>query len=393
MKIKPFLMGTVFGLILFVFLSSVYTFAIAYARGDLTMEQKLKAIYSLLENKYVGDYEKSRVEDGMYAGLVGAVGDKYTQYLSSKQFKAFQEESNGEYGGIGFLFISDSTRGEYPVTVRAFDGTPAQKAGILPGDWIIKANGVDVKIGSGVAVADILKGPEGTDVSLTIYRPSEDKTIDMTITRENIEVPTVSSKMLDGNIGYIEISSFDGVTLAQFKKAYGDLNDKKMTSLILDVRNNPGGLLMTATQIADILVDTKFTVYTEAKDGSRTYAYAKPDKIEIPLVMLINGNSASSSEVLAGAVKDTKTGVLVGAKTYGKGVVQTLFPLTDGSALKITTAKYYTPNGICVQGEGIIPDYPVDMSDELSIRAGRLPIEEDVQLQKAVSVAKELTMK
>jgi len=232
-------------------------------------------------------------------------------------------------------------------------------------------------------VTSLTKGRAGTSVRLTIYRPSEDRLFDVNIVRSQINIPTVNSEMLSDNIGYIRISSFDRVTVGQFQDAFDELQDKQMDGLIIDLRNNPGGLLDVVAKITNMLTPEGIIVYTEDKHGNREYIYSDADYAGIPLVILVNGFSASASEVLSGAVRDLNVGTLVGETTFGKGIVQNLYPLSDGSAIKVTVAKYFTPGGISIQGEGLIPDYVVEMPNEDAIRIGQLEFEEDVQLSEA----------
>ena len=204
--------------------------------------------------------------------------------------------------------------------------------------------------------------------------------------REKINIPTVSQKIFNNNIGYIRITNFDRNTHKQFKQAYDQISKSNLKGLIIDLRNNPGGLLDTVVKIANELLPKGCIVYTEDKAGNKKYAYSDENYIKLPLAILVNGNSASASEVLSGAVKDLKRGVLIGQKTFGKGLVQNLFPLKDGSAIKVTIAKYYTPAGICINGKGIEPDYKIEMSEELTNKISILSLDEDLQLKKAIEI-------
>jgi carboxyl-terminal processing protease len=237
------------------------------------------------------------------------------------------------------------------------------------------------------------KGAPGTIVTITVYRPSDKASFDISIVREKIDIPTVSSKMVGDGFGYIRITAFDRVTYDQFKSAYDDMGEKGAKGLIIDLRNNPGGLLDTVAKITDILVPKGILVYTEDKNGNKEYTYSDENAVKVPLAILVNANSASASEVLSGAVKDLKAGVLVGEKTFGKGIVQNLYPLSDGSAVKVTVAKYYTPSGVCIQGDGIEPDYPVALPNGPAAGLSGLEESEDTQLQKAIQVLEEKTGK
>jgi carboxyl-terminal processing protease len=273
--------------------------------------------------------------------------------------------------------------------VTIYEGSPGNAAGMLPGDKFMKVNGVDVTNASLDEVTSMTKGPAGTVVTITVYRPSEKSAFDISIVRKKIDIPTVSQKIVGEDLGYIRITAFDRITYDQFREAYDALGKEGIKGLIIDLRNNPGGLLDVVTKITDILAPKGILVYTEDKSGKKEYTYSDEECVKVPLAVLVNGNSASASEVLSGAIKDLKVGVLVGEKTFGKGIVQNLYPLSDGSAIKVTVAKYYTPSGVCIQGDGIEPDYPAELPVDLSLRISSLAENEDTQLQKAIEVLNE----
>lgn len=390
MNKKSFFSGLALGIALVIVFNLSYKFITTNLRlplsQNMSVDQKISNIYSILDSYYVNEYDKSSIQEGIYAGLVSELGDPYTAYMDSATLTSFMERTEGSYAGVGIVVSVDTTDNRI-VVVSPFEGSPAHKAGVMPGDKIIKINDSAVGGDNFNHAVEMMKGKPGTTVKVTIFRESESNSFDVQIVRENIDIPTVSHKMLDNDIGYIRIISFDAVTTKQFTKSYEELQAQNMKSLIIDLRNNPGGLLKVVCEIADMLVDSDYIVYTEDKNGKREYTYGNKDKIDIPLVVLINGNSASASEVLSGAIKDTGTGVLVGTKSFGKGLVQNIYFLPDGSGVKVTIAKYYTPSGICIDGEGIVPDYTVDMSDDLSMNIASLTLEEDVQLKKAVDIA------
>ena len=351
------------------------------------IDKKIKTIYSILDYAYVDSYDKTKTVESLYAGLVNGIGDPYTVYMTADQYKKFSEDTEGEYAGIGVVVsVDDQNR---IVVVAPFDGSPGAKAGLESKDCIIKVNGQNVY---GDALDDaikLMKGAAGTTVTLTIQRDSDDgssATFDVNVTRDNIVMDTVSHKMLDNNIGYLRITGFDRVTLQQFQDAYNDLEAQNMKGLILDVRNNPGGLLDVVTDIADILVPKGLIVYTIDNKGNKKVTNSDSDGINVPLLVLVNGSSASASEVLAGAIKDRGVGKLVGETTFGKGLVQNIFEIGDGSALKVTIARYYTPSGVCIQGTGIAPDYPVPMDSALSATISSLTLDQDVQLSAAINI-------
>ncbi|MDR1066701.1 MAG: S41 family peptidase [Clostridiales bacterium] len=347
--------------------------------------QKINEIVSVLDKFYVDDIDQSKLIETMYSGLVYGVGDPYTTYMNKEEFELFKEQTSGKYAGIGVVVMADAERNRIRV-VSPFEGSPGAQAGILPGDEIIKVNGFDVFADQYEEVVSMLRGEPGTSVNLTLYRNSEMKTVDVNVLRRNIDVPTVSHKMMEDDIGYLRINGFERTTYAQFVEAYSDLQTHGMKGLVIDVRNNPGGLLDIVTKIADALVPKGYIVYTEDKAGKKEYSFSDSRRINMPLAILVNENSASASEVLSGAVQDMKVGVLVGTKTFGKGLVQNLFELSDGSAVKVTVAKYYTPNGICINGEGLIPDHYVDMDKNKSFDLINLAPEDDEQLQAALDI-------
>jgi len=388
---KSFLSGLAVGMSIVIFVNIVFIgFRIAMGmtgHSNLGMNQKVNKILAYLNRFYVDKIDEVALEEGMYKGLVAGVGDPYTTYMSKEEFEDFQTETTGRYAGIGVVVSVDQTD-QLITVVSPFEGSPGAEAGLIPGDKIIKVNDFEVTGDDLNEAVSMMKGPAGTKVKLTVYRKSEFKTFDVEITRANIDYPKVSHKMLDGNIGYIKIVSFDEVTYDQFMTAYKDLTSKGQKGLIIDLRNNPGGLLSIVTKIADQLLPEGMIVYTEEKNGKKDTYLSDANEIKVPLVILVNQNSASASEILSGAVKDHNKGKLVGTTTFGKGLVQSIYPLGDGSAIKITISKYYTPSGVCIQGIGIEPDYVVELPDDLKSKL-TLDEKEDIQLKKALEVIKE----
>ncbi len=389
---KNFLKGAISGIAVAIVLYFLFTgFYRAYLRHNnatIAPDRKLEEIMSVLDKNYVDDYDKTQLVESMYAGFVYGVGDPYTNYMDKDTLKNFYEQTNGKYAGIGIRISVDNDDNRIKI-VTVFGDSPSERAGLQAEDKIVKVNGLNVYGETYEDAVTMLKGRPGTKVNLTILRELENKTFDVDVMREDINVPTISHKMLEGDIGYINIMGFERVTYDQFMIAYNDLQQKNMKGLIIDVRNNPGGLLDIVCKIADELVPKGFIVYTEDKSGHKEYIYSNDKRINIPLVMVVNKNSASASEVLSGAVQDMKIGELVGTQTYGKGLVQNLFELSDGSAIKVTVAKYYTPNGVCINGEGLTPDYLVELDKEKTIKIPNLEVEEDDQLKKAIEVIKE----
>lgn len=351
---------------------------------EIQIDGKMKRIAAYLDRYYVDGVDKVKLIESSYAGLVAGVGDPYTVYYDADTFERFKEETEGSYSGIGIM-VSVDPEDQLITVVSPFIGSPGEQAGILPGDKIIQVNGTDVTGRELDQAISMIKGPDGTKVRIKVFRKSNNEVLDLEVRRATIDVPTVNHKLLENNIGYLQITGFDQVTYKQFIEAYADLNEQGQKALIVDVRNNPGGLLHIVTKIVDEFLPEGLIVYTEDKEGKREEWRSNPKKIEIPLVVLINGNSASASEILAGSIKDHGVGTLVGTTTFGKGLVQNIIDLEDGTAIKLTTSKYYTPNGTHIQDIGIEPDYVVELPNELKNKISLEP-EEDLQLQKALEI-------
>lgn len=352
------------------------------------VETKIKNLENIIHEKYLFDIDESQMEDGIYKGLLSSLGDPYSVYYNKEEYQALMESTSGTYCGIGVLVSQNRETGVITV-VKPFEGGPGYEAGILPGDILYKVAGEEV---SGIDVSKVvanIKGEEGTSVDITVYRSSEDKYIDFTLQRRSIEVPTVAHQMLEDKIGYIQITEFDSVTYDQYMEAFNDLQDQGMEGLIVDLRDNPGGLVDVTVKILDEMLPEGKIVYTEDKNGDgNTWTSDAEHSFDKPLVVLVNGNSASASEIFSGAVKDYGVGTLVGTKTFGKGIVQVVMGMEDGTAIKLTVSRYFTPNGICIHETGIEPDVAVELSDELKTKAV-ITAEEDNQLQKAIEVIKE----
>ncbi|MCL2375861.1 MAG: S41 family peptidase [Defluviitaleaceae bacterium] len=366
------------------------TSAAASTEFDTTnILQKLNHIHQIIDTNFLGDFDLEQAVEMMFAGFVYGVGDPYTVYMDAATFASFREDTEGSFIGIGVSITVDPADNRILI-ISPFEGSPAFEAGILPGDKIVRINGYEV-FGDGINEAiRMMRGEAGTEVVVTIFRESDGSTFDVPIIRDVIQVETVRSDIFDDNIGYIRISQFDRVTHDQFVNAYERLLGENIEGLIIDLRNNPGGLLHVVTEITDMLVPEGIITYTVDARGNRSNVYSEDERqIEIPLIVLINGNSASASEVLSGAVLDTGVGELLGTTTFGKGLVQNIFTLGDGSAVKVTVQRYYTPSGISIHGVGLTPNHYVEMDVELTNNLSRLSAEEDVQLQEAISIISE----
>lgn len=347
---------------------------------------KIRQIEEMLDTYYVEDYDKELAEELMYTGLVAGVGDPYTYYLSADSLAEQVEKNSGHFVGIGVeIYAGDDV---YIVVSSVTPGGPAEAAGILAEDKITEVDGESITGKTAADVSALVKGEEGTDVTLTIFRESTGEVLEKTVTRQDIQVQTVSWRMMDDNIGYISITNFRENTYNQFKEALDTLEAEGMEKLVLDLRNNTGGLVKSAHEIGEELLPEGIMVYTMDKEGNREDTLCDDVYNDVPMVVLVNGNSASAAEILAGAIQDTGRGELIGTTTFGKGLVQRLFTLPDGSGLNVTIQKYYTPNGTSIHGVGITPDYEVELQEEYAQQTN-IPAEADTQLQKAVEVLSE----
>ncbi|MCC8161890.1 MAG: S41 family peptidase [Lachnospiraceae bacterium] len=345
--------------------------------SESQLEDKMAELQSYIDNYYLFDYDEEDVEDSIYKGMMDGLGDPYTCYYTAEEYASFMESSSGSYSGIGATLQQDYSTGIITV-VNTFTGSPAEAAGLLPDDILYMVEGEEVTgIDLNLVVVD-LKGEEGTDVNISIVRGSE--VIELTITRANIEVSTVEYELLEDGIGYIAITEFDDVTDEQFASALEDLESQGMQNLIIDLRDNGGGLVDVTCTILDSLLPEGLIVYTEDKYGNREEEYSDAENyFDGEMVVLVNGNTASASEIFAGAIQDYGVGTLIGTQTFGKGIVQSLIPLSDGSAIKITVSRYYTPSGNNINEVGITPDIVL----EADTQSG-----EDNQLQRAIEVLK-----
>ncbi|PKM51322.1 MAG: hypothetical protein CVV02_06880 [Firmicutes bacterium HGW-Firmicutes-7] len=351
--------------------------------------EKLADIDKVLDSKYYEDFDEDTLLEAAYKGYVSGIGDPYTSYFSKEQFDLFLEDSAGSYEGIGVV-VTFGENGEDIEVLSPFAGSPGEKAGVRQGDRILKVDGLDI---SGMTLEEavkLIKGPKGSSVVLSVYRKKDDKILDVSIVRDVINMETVTYEMLEGNIGYLNISGFQEVTYDQFMEALKSLEKQGQEGMIIDLRNNPGGLVYIVAQIADELLKEGLIVYTEDKDGKREEIFSdEKHQFNKPLVVLVNEYSASASEILAGAIKDHEVGTIVGEKTFGKGLVQGSYQLEDGSAIKVTIAKYFTPSGNYIHKIGIVPDVEVQLPEELKNQF-KVDRDQDTQLIKAIEVMKEL---
>ena len=349
--------------------------------------KKIDELMSYIDLYYNDDCDEDDIRNAIYAGTLEGLGDPYSVYYTADEYKDMQISTSGNYYGIGAALGQDAKTKEVTIS-KVYEGTPAEEAGLRDGDQIVKVNDT---VSTSEELSDLvqkIRGEEGTTVHLKIYRASTKKTFEVDVERKNVELPSITSKMLDGGIGYIQISEFQSETEEQFKSALADLKKQGMKSLIVDVRSNPGGLITAAANILDQILPEGTVVYTEDKYGKREDYTSDSKCLKCPIAVLVNENSASASEIFAGAIKDYNYGTLIGTKTFGKGIVQTVFPLEDGDAVKITTAKYYTPKGNYIHGVGIEPD--INLTYKYSGPEDEAyDMKYDNQVQKAIKVLAE----
>ncbi len=338
---------------------------------------KLGTMESVADRYFYDDYSTDDIEEAIYQGFVDGLHDKYAKYYSTEELKKLQEDSGGYYCGIG-AYVSYDEDLDYCVIAGTMDGAPAEEAGLREGDIIYMLDGVDTQ---GMELSDVvamIKGDEGTVVHMSLVRDSE--LIEVDVKRAKVDTISVSHEMLEDNIGYIAISEFDGNTADQFTEALALLKNDGARGIIIDLRGNLGGNLDAVCQMCRDILPEGLIVYTEDKYGRRQeYTCDGSNELELPLAVLVNAYSASASEIMTGAIKDYGKGTIIGTKTYGKGIVQKVISLSDGSAFKLTVSRYFTPSGVCIHGEGIDPDIEVELDVDAYYDKG-----EDNQLQAAI---------
>lgn len=366
----------------------IVTDRIGISAAEYENYQRMKNNYGLLDelqqligNKYYMDVDEEKLYEGIYKGLFSGIGDPYSAYLTKKEYEDLMIAASGEYEGIGVTLAPDKQG--FINVVAPIDDTPAFKAGIRSDDKIIAVDGIDYNGDTIDAAVAAMRGKGGTEVKLRILRDEDVQ--DLTIKRAKITMITVKSEVLDGDIGYIRISSFEKHTAEDFKGALRDLEISGTKGLVIDLRDNPGGLVDVSVEIADSLLQEGMITYTEDRQGNKTYFKSDANGTSIPYVLLINGGSASASEIVAGAVKGNKAGKIVGTTSYGKGIIQEIVPLSSGDATKLTIMQYFSPDGEKIHERGIEPDYTVELKPE-DFTDGILKKENDRQLLKAIEL-------
>lgn len=348
------------------------------------VSEKIDILEYMIDQYYYKDeISREDLENGIYQGLMDAVGDPYTSYFSAEDFNTFMEQTTGAYYGIGAYVAQDIER-NYPKINSPIPGSPAEEAGLRPNDIIYEVDGVSTYGMDLDKVVSLIKGEEGTSVNINIYRDGE--YMDVKVERRQVKIPTVEQEMMEDGMAYIRIIEFDDVTPGQFEEALQTSRNEGMKGLVLDLRGNPGGSVDAVVDVARMLLPEGLVVYTEDKYGKREeYRCDGSREFELPLVVLVDGNSASASELLSGAIQDYKKGTLVGTTTFGKGIVQQLLTLRDGSAIKITVSSYYTPKGRNIHGTGIEPDVECPFDGEAYYNS-----DFDNQLEKAKQVLEDM---
>ncbi len=378
---KRFLQGALCGALAMLLVAGLVSCGVRINVGNTN--KKLETIKYLIDESYLGEIDEKELEEGIYEGYVAGLEDPYSVYYDEENTKAFFETTSGEYSGIGAVLTQDIETGIITI-VRVYDDSPALKAGLKDNDILYKVAGKEV---TGIDLSEVvtyIKGEKGTKVEISVLRGEENEEVTVTAVRDTVTVETVEYEMLEDKIGYLMVTEFDSVTSEQYEAALSDLEKQGMEALIVDLRGNPGGSLEVVCEMVDLMVPEGLVVYTEDKNGNRTeHKSDEEHQFTKPLAVLVNGYSASASEIFAGAIQDYGTGEIVGTTTYGKGVVQQLFDLKDGTSLKLTISEYFTPKGRNIHGEGITPDveceYEYDENDP----------EADNQLDMAVKTIKE----
>lgn len=350
--------------------------------GDSSFD-KLYEVRDVINSQYYQDIDQDALVEGAIKGMVNSVGDPYTVFFNAEEYKEFNDDGDGNYVGIGVIVGIKEDR---IVVITPFEGSPAFKAGLRSGDFITKVEGVEYTGTELDKAVSVIKGEEGKPVTLTIMRNGEEQ--DITIVRASITIVNVESEMLEGDIAHVTMLQFSNNTAEQVREAMEELRDQGAKGYILDLRGNPGGFLDEAVDVASLFVEKDKTIlYTLDKyDQKKEYRSYGGSFIGAPLVVLIDGGSASASEVVSGALKDYEAATLVGQQSFGKGIVQMVYQVGDGEAVKVTVSSYYSPDGINIHGEGIAPDIEVEIPEDAEMP---LTEENDTQLQKAVEVLRE----
>lgn len=379
---KSFLQGALFGALIVLSGAGIVSCGVRLSK-DASSEEKVEALKKLIDEKYMGEVDEDALKEGLYKGYLQGLDDPYSVYYDEEETKELYETTEGEYSGIGAVLSQDLKSGVITL-VQIYEDSPADKAGLKDEDILTKVGTLDVTGMDLSEVVTYIKGEKGTEVELTVLRGEDADEVTVTAVRDTVEAQTVEYEMLEDQIGYLAVSEFDSVTYGQYEEALEALSDHGMEGLVVDLRNNPGGNLNTVCDMLDLVLPEGTIVYMEDKEGKRqTYSSDDAHQLDVPMAVLVNGNSASASEIYAGAIQDHEAGTIVGTQTYGKGVVQQIFDLGDGTSVKLTIAEYFTPKGRSINGEGVTPDLEVEYEpDEKDPEA-------DNQLEAAAEAVKQ----
>lgn len=352
-----------------------------------TMDQyrEIEELKNYIKTNYYLEVSDEELIEGMKKGIFDVLEDPYSVFMNEEEFQDYMESSSGEYPGIG-IYLAPNEDNEIEI-VSPIEDTPADRAGLLAKDLIIGVNGDTVNADVMDEAIATIKGEPGTPVTLTIYRPSKKEKFDVEIVREWIDIKVVKSRMLEDQIGYLRLTMFDESSAAEFEKGLKALIAEGAKGVIVDLRQNPGGYLSQCVEIADMLLGDALIVYTESRNGDDEEYFSDPEKYDTQLVILVDGGSASASEILTGALKDHEAATIVGTTTFGKGVVQIVKPYNENTGFKLTTSQYFTPDGMNIHGIGIEPDVVIEM-DEAYYELESPTDADDNQLQKALEIMK-----
>ena len=388
MKHKEYIRGVITGVLAAAAVAAGACFGYTRLAGGVLSDsqhvQKLRFLEALIDQEYLGEKDEDSLAEGLYKGLIYGLGDVYSCYYTKEEYEQENSSTEGSYVGIG-VTIQKNPEGGVKIAECYEDG-PGDQAGLKEGDVISAVDGTDITEMEASQVVEMIKNAEDKEVELTVHRQDQEEPLEISVKVQDVELTSVFGEMLDGKTGYIRILQFTAVTPDQYEETFAELENQGMERLVIDLRNNPGGLLTSVCEVLNDILPEGLIVYTEDKYGNRQEEYSEgKTPLEMPLAVLVNESSASASEIFAGAVKDYGIGTIVGTTTYGKGVVQAVHQLEDGSAVKLTVSNYYTPKGNSINEVGIQPDVEVKLDTEL-LNKEEISHEEDNQLQEALKI-------
>ncbi len=388
MKHKAYIKGVITGILAASAVAAGACFGYTRMAGGVLSDpehvQKLRFLEALIDQEYLGEKDEDSLAEGLYKGLIYGLGDVYSCYYTKEEYEQENSSTEGSYVGIG-VTIQKNPEGGVKIAECYEDG-PGDQAGLKEGDVISAVDGTDITEMEASQVVEMIKNAEDKEVELTVHRQDQEEPLEISVKVQDVELTSVFGEMLDGKTGYIRILQFTAVTPDQYEETFAELENQGMERLVIDLRNNPGGLLTSVCEVLNDILPEGLIVYTEDKYGNRQEEYSEgKNPLEMPLAVLVNEGSASASEIFAGSVKDYGAGTIVGTTTYGKGVVQAVHQLEDGSAVKLTVSNYYTPKGNSINEVGIQPDVEVKLDTDL-LNKEEISPEEDNQLQEAVKI-------